>query len=139
MIVLDTSVLSEFMRVEPESRVLAWVDAQPAMELAVSAVTVAEIFHGIARLPSGKRKQKLEAHAMAMFEEDFAGRILSFDAHAAVEYATLVADCESKGRAVSMADAQIAAICRTHGLPIATRNVKDFEFSGVEMINPWAA
>jgi predicted nucleic acid-binding protein len=139
MIVLDTNVLSEFMRTEPESRVLAWVDAQPAMELAVSAVTVAEIFHGIARLPSGKRKQKLEAHAMAMFEEDFAGRILSFDAHAAVEYATLVADCESKGRAVSMADAQVAAICRTHGLPIATRNVKDFEFSGVEMINPWAA
>ncbi|MBK5525840.1 type II toxin-antitoxin system VapC family toxin [Pseudomonas sp. TH08] len=137
MIVLDTNVLSEFMRVEPEARVLVWVDAQPAMDLAVSAVTVAEILHGIARLSSGKRKQKLEAHAMAMFEEDFAGRILPFDAHAAVEYATLVADCEARGRAVSMADAQIAAICRAHGAAIATRNVKDFEFSGVEVINPW--
>jgi hypothetical protein len=139
MIVLDTNVLSEFMRVEPELQVLAWVDAQPAMDLAISTVTVAEIHHGIARLPSGKRKQKLEAHAMAMFEEDFAGRILPFDAHAAVEYATLVAGAEANGRAASMADAQIAAICRSHGASIATRNVRDFEFSGVEVINPWNA
>lgn len=139
MIVLDTNVLSEFMRVEPDEKVLAWVDAQPTMELAISAVTVAEILHGIARLPFGKRKQKLEAHAMAMFEEDFAGRILPFDAHAAVEYATLVAGCEASGRAASMADAQIAAICRSHGAPIATRNVRDFAFSGVEVINPWEA
>lgn len=139
MIVLDTNVLSEFMRVEPAIRVLTWVDAQPAMDLAISAVTVAEILHGIARLPSGKRKQKLEAHAMAMFEEDFAGRILPFDAHAAVEYAILVADCEAMGRAVSMADAQIAAICRAHGASIATRNVKDFESSGVEIIDPWTS
>ncbi|WP_131671412.1 type II toxin-antitoxin system VapC family toxin [Pseudomonas parakoreensis] len=137
MIVLDTNVLSEFMRIEPEARVLAWVDAQPAMDLAISAITVAEILHGIARLPSGKRKQNLQANAMAMFEEDFAGRILPFDAHAAVEYASLVADCEAKGRAVSMADAQIAAICRAHGAAIATRNVKDFRFSGVEVMNPW--
>ncbi|WP_095148420.1 type II toxin-antitoxin system VapC family toxin [Pseudomonas sp. Irchel s3a18] len=137
MIVLDTNVLSEFMRAEPDVQVLAWVDAQPAMDLAISAITVAEILHGIARLPFGKRKQKLEAHAMAMFEEDFAGRILAFDAHAAVEYATLVAGREANGRAASMADAQIAAICRTHGAPIATRNVRDFEFPGVEVINPW--
>ena len=139
MIVLDTDVLSEFMRVEPDNQVLAWVDAQPAMELAISAVTVAEILHGIARLPSGKRKQKLESHAMAMFEEDFAGRILPFDVHAAVEYATLVAACEAKGRTASMADAQIAAVCRVHGAPIATRNVRDFEFPGLEVINPWEA
>ena len=137
MIVLDTNVLSEFMRIEPEAQVLAWVDAQPAMDLAISAITVAEILHGIARLPSGKRKQKLQAHALAMFEEDFAGRILPFDAHAAVEYATLVADAEAKGRGIAMADAQIAAICRNRGAAIATRNVRDFEFAGIEVINPW--
>jgi len=139
MIVLDTNVLSEFMRVEPDANVLDWVDAQPAMDLAISAITVAEILHGIARLPFGKSKQKLESHAMAMFEEDFAGRIFPFDAHAAVEYATLAAGAEAKGRSVSMADAQIAAICRSHGASIATRNVRDFEFSGVEVINPWEA
>jgi predicted nucleic acid-binding protein len=100
-------------------------------------VTVAEILHGIARLPSGKRKQKLEAHAMAMFEEDFAGRILPFDAHAAVEYALLAAQAEAQGKTAAMAAAQIAAICRSHGAAIATRNVGDFEFSGVEVIDPW--
>lgn len=139
MILLDTNVLSEFMRVEPDSKVLDWVDSQPAMELAISAITVAEILHGIARLPVGKRKQKLESHAMAMFEEDFAGRILPFDAHAAVAYAALVAGAEASGRTVSMADAQIAAICRSHGAAIATRNVRDFEFCVVEVINPWDA
>ena len=139
MILLDTNVLSEFMRVEPDSKVLDWVDSQPAMELAISAITVAEILHGIARLPVGKRKQKLESHAMAMFEEDFAGRILPFDAHAAVAYAALVAGAEASGRAVSMADAQIAAIGRSHGAAIATRSVRDFEFCVVEVINPWDA
>ncbi|WP_434572533.1 type II toxin-antitoxin system VapC family toxin [Pseudomonas sp. Z3-6] len=139
MIVLDTNVLSEFMRSEPDARVLAWVDVLPAMELAITAVTVAEILHGIARLPSGKRKQKLEANAMAMFEEDFVGRIFPFDAYAAVEYAALVANSEARGRAVSMADAQIAAICRAQSTSIATRNVRDFEFSGVEVIDPWQA
>lgn len=139
MILLDTNVLSEFMRVEPDSKVLDWVDSQPAMELAISAITVAEILHGIARLPVGKRKQKLESHAMAMFEEDFAGRILPFDAHAAVAYAALVAGAEASARTVSMADVQIAAICRSHGAAIATRNVRDFEFCVVEVINPWDA
>jgi predicted nucleic acid-binding protein len=139
MIVLDTNVISEFMRAEPNANVLAWIDLQPAMDLVICAVTVAEILHGIARLPFSKRKQKLESHAMAVFEEDFAGRILPFDADAAVEYATLVASCEAKGRAAGMADAQIAAICRTHGAPIATRNTRDFEFSGIDIINPWNA
>lgn len=139
MIVLDTNVISEFMRAEPNANVLAWIDLQPAMDLVICAVTVAEILHGIARLPFSKRKQKLESHAMAMFEEDFAGRILPFDADAAVEYATLVASCEAKERAAGMADAQIAAICRTHGAPIATRNARDFEFSGIDIINPWNA
>ncbi|UZE18704.1 type II toxin-antitoxin system VapC family toxin [Pseudomonas sp. B21-054] len=137
MIVLDTNVISEFMRAEPNATVLAWVDSQPAMDLVICAITVAEILHGIARLPFGKRKQKLESHAMAMFEEDFVDRILPFDAHAAVEYAALVASCEAKGRAAGMADAQIAAICRAHGALIATRNTKDFKFPGVEVINPW--
>jgi len=69
--------------------------------------------------------------------EDFVDRILPFDAHAAVEYAALVASCEAEGRAASMADTQIAAICRTLGALIATRNTKDFKFPGIEVINPW--
>lgn len=139
MIILDTNVLSEFMRSEPDAKVLAWVDAQSPMDLAITAVTVAEILYGVARLPSGKRKQKFEADAMAMFEEDFADKIFPFDANAAVEYAMLAANCEASGRSASMADAQIAAICRVHGASIATRNVRDFAFSKVEVVNPWEA
>ncbi|MGY2236369.1 PIN domain-containing protein [Pseudomonas gingeri] len=139
MILLDTNVLSEFMRLQPDARVLAWVDAQPAIELVISSISVAEVLHGIARLAAGKRKQRLQAQAMAMFEEDFAGRILPFDALAAVVYAELVAEREAGGRPPSVADAQIMAIAKAHGASIATRNVRDFEQSGVLIINPWIA
>jgi len=111
MIVLDTNVLSELMRREPNPRVVAWLDALPASELVITAITVAEILHGIARLPSGKRKRLLYAQAIAMLEEDFASNILPFDTDAAVHYAALVAACETSGRPASMADALIAAIC----------------------------
>ncbi|MGY2198098.1 PIN domain-containing protein [Pseudomonas gingeri] len=137
MILLDTNVLSEFMRLQPDARVLAWVDAQPAIDLVISSISVAEVLHGIARLAAGKRKQRLQAQAMAMFEEDFAGRILPFDALAAVVYAELVAKREAGGRPPSVADAQIMAIAKAHGASIATRNVRDFEQSGVLIINPW--
>ncbi|MGY2168545.1 type II toxin-antitoxin system VapC family toxin [Pseudomonas gingeri] len=139
MILLDTNVLSEFMRLQPDARVLAWVDAQPAIDLVISSISVAEVLHGIARLAAGKRKQRLQAQAMAMFEEDFAGRILPFDALAAVVYAELVAEREAGGRPPSVADAQIMAIAKAHGASIATRNVRDFEQSGVLIINPWIA
>ncbi|MFZ4967335.1 MULTISPECIES: type II toxin-antitoxin system VapC family toxin [Pseudomonas] len=139
MILLDTNVLSEFMRLQPDARVLAWVDAQPAIDLVISSISVAEVLHGIARLAAGKRKQRLQAQAMAMFEEDFAGRILPFDALAAVVYAELVAEREAGGRPPSVADAQIIAIAKAHGASIATRNVRDFEQSGVLIINPWIA
>lgn len=138
MILLDTNVLSEFMRTQPNPHVLLWVDGQPAYELTISAITVAEILYGIARLPAGKRKQQLHAQALAMFEEDFAGRILPFDSYSAVAYAQIVAESEAQGRSVSMADAQIAAIGSVHGAVIATRNVRDFEGLGVSIINPWA-
>ncbi|MFC3943583.1 PIN domain-containing protein [Pseudomonas gingeri NCPPB 3146 = LMG 5327] len=139
MILLDSNVLSEFMRLQPDARVLAWVDAQPAIDLVISSISVAEVLHGIARLAAGKRKQRLQAQAMAMFEEDFAGRILPFDALAAVVYAELVAEREAGGRPPSVADAQIMAIAKAHGASIATRNVRDFEQSGVLIINPWIA
>lgn len=92
MILLDTNVLSEFMRSEPDPRVLAWVDAQPANQLVICSITVAEILYGIARMPDGKRKQGLLDMASAMFDEDFAGNLLPFDAGAAVHYAEIAAE-----------------------------------------------
>lgn len=137
MIVLDTNVLSELMRIAPEPRVVAWLDAQEPSSVAITAITVAEILYGIQRLPEGWRRRVLASAAAAMFEEDFAGRILAFDAEAAVCYAKCVAASEQTGRAVQMADAQIGAICLLHQAVLATRNTRDFESLGVSLVDPW--
>lgn len=136
MILLDTNVLSELMRAKPDPAVVTWFDAQPAQDLLTSSITVAEILYGIARMREGKRKRALQDVAIAMFEEDFGGRILPFDADAAVHYAELAAESEAKGKIADMADGQIAAIARLHGLPVATRNFRHFESFGVVLINP---
>ncbi|HXE44605.1 MAG TPA: type II toxin-antitoxin system VapC family toxin [Conexibacter sp.] len=139
MIVLDTNVLSELMRRRPVARVVRWVDEQDASVLAITAVTVAELLYGVARLADGARKTELAAAVAALVREDFAGRVLPFDIAAAQHYADLVADRERQGRPVSVSDAQIAAICRCHGTDLATRNVRDFEGTGITVLDPWAA
>jgi predicted nucleic acid-binding protein len=139
MILLDTNVLSELMRAKPAPEVLAWIDAQPTNQLFISSITVAEILYGIARMADGKRKQGLLDLATLMFDEDFAGRILSFDANAAIHYAGLAAESEAKGKVVDMADGQIAAIAALHEARVATRNVRHFDYLGVPVINPWEA
>ncbi len=139
MIVLDTNVLSELMRRRPAARVIGWVDAQDASALAITAVTVAELLYGVARLAGGARKAELAANVDALVREDFAGRVLPFDAAAATHYAELVAARERQGRPVSVSDGQIAAICRHHGATLATRNVRDFEATGIGVVDPWAA
>lgn len=137
MIVWDTNVLSEIMKPTPDTNVLSWVDSIPTPQTAVTAVTVAEILYGIGRLPDGARWRKLMTVAESIFDEEFRNRILVFDANAAVEYATLVVEHEAAGLPIAMADAQIAAICRTHECTLATRNVRDFDRTGVTVINPW--
>lgn len=137
MIVLDTNVVSELMRRRPAEAVLGWVDGEDASILAITAVTAAELLHGVARLPNGARRRKLTAAVHGVLTEDFAGRILPFDGSAAVHYADLVAARERDGRPVSIADAQIAAICRHHGAMLATRNVRDFDMTGVDVLDPW--
>lgn len=137
-ILLDTNVLSEFMRSRPASQVVAWLDAQAAHALHVSAVAQAEIALGLALMPAGKRQAGLAAAAQAMFDEDFAGRCLPFDAVAATHYARIVAARTRMGRPVSVEDAQIAAIALAQGLRLATRNTADFEgIEGLRVIDPW--
>lgn len=102
MIILDTNVLSELMRPQPSQAVVAWVDAQPCDDLFISAITMAEILHGIERLPTGKRKDQLHVIAQALFDEDFADRVLPFDAHTAPRYAVWVATSQASGKSVSL-------------------------------------
>jgi predicted nucleic acid-binding protein len=137
MIVLDTNVLSELMQRRPAARVVRWVDEQDAQTLAITAVTVAELLYGVARLADGVRKTKLASAVNALVRDDFSGRVLPFDARAAEHYADLVAERDRHGRPISTADGQIAAICRYHGARLATRNVRDFSEINVELVDPW--
>ena len=137
MIVLDTNVVSELVRPTPERAVLIWLDRQPRHRLAITAVTAAELLCGVARLPVGNRRARLGEEIGAVVQDDFADRVLPFDLAAAEHFAELVADREQAGRVIPRADAQIAAICRSTGARLATRNVKDFADTGVEVVNPW--
>jgi toxin FitB len=137
MIVLDTNVLSELMRPEPAESVVAWVTSHPTASQYTTAVTQAEILHGILLLSAGRRRTNLLNAANAMFAEDFAGRVLGFGTDAALPYARIAAERRRAGRPISHFDAQIAAIARASGASIATRNVRDFEGCGINVIDPW--
>ena len=139
MIVLDTNVVSEFMRDRPQPRVLARLDQQLANTLFVTAVTEAEVRSGIALLPMGRRRRGLAAAAARAFGVLFAERILPFDSVAARAFAVIAADRRAAGRPISQADCQIAAIARSRGARVATRDVDDFAGCGVEVTNPWLA
>ena len=144
MIMLDTNVLSELMRPQPNETVVNWVDSQDKSEIGICAITVAEILHGIARLPDSKRKVIFFDIANNMFSHVFSGRILPFDYSAAKHYAEIMALRERAGKAISMADAQIAAVCQSAGRAntnptLVTRNIKDFTNLGLFLINPWQA
>lgn len=137
MIVLDTNVVSELMRHDPEPGVVSWVDSVTAADVLLTAVTAAELLYGVARLPDGRRKRELHTKVEGLLTEDFRGQILPFDAQAATHYAEIVAAREQIGRPISMADAQIAAICRNWSAELATRNVDDFADTGIDAVNPW--
>lgn len=136
-VILDTNVLSELLRGQPDSTVLGWFASQPANGLFVSAVTQAEMMLGARLLPAGQRRKRLEQALDAMFLEDFAGRILPFDSRSAADYAAVVAARRRAGKPISQFDAQIAAIALSHRLGLATRNVADFEGCGLALTNPW--
>ncbi len=138
-ILLDTNVLSELMRPKPEPLVLDWFAAQAIRtRFVISAVTQAEILLGIELLPAGKKRSALAEVAHGMFEQEFHGLILPFEGKAAARYAAIVALRSRGGTPISVEDAQIAAIATHHGLPLATRNTKDFAgLPDLALINPW--
>jgi predicted nucleic acid-binding protein len=139
MIVLDTNVVSEPMRVRPDPAVTDWLDAQSAETLFVTALNIAELMLGVRLLAEGKRRQVLSAALGAQIRELFGPRILSFDERAAEAYADLIARLRGQGRSLTIIDGQIAAIATVHGFAVATRDVEPFESAGLTVINPWAA
>lgn len=137
MIILDTNVISELTRFSPEPAVMTWLDSLPAAEVSTTAITVAELLYGVARLPDGRRRAALAEKIDALVNEDFRDRVKPFDGLAAGQYAAVIVGREQKGRPISTADAQIAAICRVHRATLATRNTGDFTDTGIGLINPW--
>lgn len=137
MILLDTNIVSEFMTSAPDTRVLAWLNAQSDASLYFSTVSIAEVEFGLCVLPQGKRRALLSQRFHEFLEIAFGPRILAFDEDAARSYGAIRARRRALGRPMSAFDAQIAAIARTRGLTVATRNTRDFADCGVDLLNPF--
>jgi predicted nucleic acid-binding protein len=138
VIVLDTNVLSEAVRLSPSPRVLHWLAEQARVGIFTTAITQAEMLYGLESLPAGKRRSTLEHAVEKMFAEEFPGRILPFDEDAARAFAQIVASRDTLGRPISQFDGMIAGIARSRRAALATRNVADFQDCGLRIVNPWA-
>lgn len=135
MIVADTNVVSEPLRVAPDSRVLAWL-AERADDIAITSITAGELHYGAQRLAPGRRRDQL-CEAIEKLVSASRDRMLAFDTSAASHYGVLRAQREHAGRAVSVEDTMIAAICLAGGHELATRNIRDFDDAGIVLHNPW--
>jgi toxin FitB len=139
MIVLDTNVVSELLRPTPDSSVITWLGEQPPAALFTTTVTRAEVLYGIRVLPAGRRRRNLLDAALAIFNEDLAEHVLTFDNDAADAYAEIAESRRAAGKPISQFDAMIAAMARSRGASLATRNAKDFAGCGIDVVNPWSA
>lgn len=126
------------MKVEPATAVVTWLNDSNTNELYLSSITIAEIAYGLQVLPEGTRRQTISARFAQFIERGFNNRILVFDAPAAFAYGDIMAMTRSMGRPMGVPDGQIAAIAKVHGMNLATRNISDFETTGLALINPWS-
>lgn len=137
MILIDTNVVSEPLKLTGDVGVLNWLDAQIIETLYLSTISLAELRFGIAALPSGKRRDTLHTSLEQRILPLFVGRILPFDAAASEAYAMLRTRARLQGKAIAPADGYIAATAICHGLMVATRDIVPFEAAGLTVINPW--
>lgn len=138
MVVLDTNVVSEIIRVRSDPRVEYWLARQDRASVYITAITEAELRFGAAILPAGRRRDLLAGAIDGLLGEDFTGRIIPFDSAAAARFAVIAAERRAIGRPIPEADCQIAAIVSIHNATLATRNVSDFMGCGIRIFDPWA-
>ena len=136
---VDTNVVSETFRPQPAAAVVEWMGDQSAADLFLSSITLGELVRGARRLRDEVRRSRIERWVRSDLAAQFRDRVLPFDAEAAVVWGEIMGDGDRSGRVKAMADAQIAAVARRHGLTLATRNVGDFAGMSVPLLNPWAA
>jgi len=137
MIIVDTNVVAEVMKPSPTPEVVAWLNDQDASALFLTTITIGEIGYGLEVLPRGRRRLQLEQGFERILAEAFVGRVLAFDEEAARHYAVIMGRRRAVGRPLSILDGQIASIARARGFAVATRNVRDFEECGLDIINPF--
>jgi predicted nucleic acid-binding protein len=137
MILLDTNVLSEPMKPQPERRVLAWFDAQQITTLYISSTALAELLEGVERMPQGKRRDAVANTVQRMLDTLIGPRVLAYDEAAAKYYASSVVTAGRRGLDVKLGDGQIAAVAAVNGFSVATRDITPFVAMGVPVIDPW--
>lgn len=135
MIFVDTNVVSETLRKTPDEAVLAWLVRHDA-ELALPTVTIAEIAYGIHKIRPDERADRLE-QGLSEWRRRFAARLFGLTEEAALAYGEIMGSAARQGRAMSAPDGMIAAIVRVNGGRLATRNVRDFETTGLDLVSPW--
>lgn len=138
MIILDTNLVSEPLKPLPHPGVVNWLNAQEPATLFITSINLAELLAGVETLPQGKRREALAQGLTRQVSALFEDRVLNFDARAAQCFGTCLAGAQAQGNPVGFADCAIAAVAKTHGFIVATRNVRDFQGTGVALINPWS-
>ena len=136
---LDTNCVSELVRVKPDPRVLAWMEAADESLLHLSVLTLGAIRKGLAALPQGRRRTRLEAWLEVDLRGRFSGRILPVDAPVADRWGLLAAQASRSGATLPIVDGLLAATALHHNLTLVSRNVSDFSAAQVPVLNPWEA
>jgi toxin FitB len=139
VIILDTNVFGALMRSVPDAAVVRWLDRQPAESVWITSITLFEARLGLALLPSGRRRQRLESEFDRLLREDLENRVLDFDSAAATEAASLAAARQKSGRLVDIRDTQIAGIALARHATLATRNVRHFADLEISIVDPWVS
>ena len=134
---LDTNVVSEWVKPRPDPHVVAWLADVDEDRVFMSVVTIGELRHGIERLPAGRRRAQLDQWLREELPQRFEGRVLSIDAAVANAWGAIVAQHERAGRPIGTMDALVAATAEVHDLTLVTRNASDFKSSVKTIYNPW--
>lgn len=134
---LDTCLISELLKKEPNPAVMAWLDEQDEQTLFLSVLNLGELQKGISKLAEGTKQEELQAWVSHDLAERFSGRILTVDQETALCWGRLQGDAERRGEKLPVMDSMIAASAAVHGMSVVTRNTKDLERCGVQVCNPW--
>jgi toxin FitB len=134
---LDTNCISEVVRINPEPRVMAWIEAADESLLYLSVLTLGEIRKGLAALSQGKRRTQLETWLDVELRARFSGKILPVDTHVADRWGWLAATAKRAGKPLAVIDGLLAATALHHNLTLVSRNTSDFAHLAVPVLNPW--